>query len=31
MVLMVITQPYHLVKTEKREGTITFINKDNKQ
>lgn len=31
MVSMVITQPYHLVKTEKREGTITFINKDNIQ
>lgn len=31
MVTMVVTQPYHLVKTEKREGTITFINKDNVQ
>lgn len=31
MVTMVVTQPYHLVKTEKREGIITFINKDNVQ
>jgi hypothetical protein len=31
LVTMVVTQPYHLVKTEKREGTITFINKDNIQ
>ena len=31
MVSMVITQPYHLVKTQKKEGTITFINKDNIQ
>ena len=31
MVTMVVNQPYHLVKTEKREGTITFINKDNVQ
>ena len=29
MTITVVTQPYHIVLTQKRERTITFINKDN--
>ena len=31
MVNMVVTQPYHIVITDKQEESITFINKDNLQ